>query len=114
MADAFPVSELADADSAALSSAQVAAREITTVLGTARRLLAEGHRLDLTGIDDLAGRICAKALDLPPSLGTQAVPALTALQTEVDALTAALAAARKIFPQGKRPVPCTLYPTPPR
>src|SRR5579875_3525687 len=116
MADAFLISAPDDADSAALSSLKVAAQAIATVLGTARRLLTEGHRVDLSGIDDFAGRICAKALDLPPSLGRQAVPALTALQVEVDALTAALTATTKTSPHGKRPAPCTRTPspTPPR
>jgi hypothetical protein len=59
------------------------------VLRLARVLAAARRPLDLAGLDDLAGRLCAAALDLPPEQGRALRPALTDLLGELDALVAA-------------------------
>jgi hypothetical protein len=64
--------------------------------GTLRlaRVFAEARRpLDLRGLPDLAGRVCAAALDLPPEQGRALRPRLAALLGEIDALAAACGAA---------------------
>lgn len=63
--------------------------------GTLRlaRVLADARRpLDLTGLPDLAGRLCAACLDLPPEQGRAMRPRLATLLAELDALTAACGA----------------------
>lgn len=58
------------------------------------RALAEARRpLDLRGLSDLAGRLCAASLDLPPEQGRALRPRLASLLAEVDALAAACGAA---------------------
>ncbi len=62
------------------------------VMGVARALIANGRRLDLTGIDDGVGILCAQALDLAPGEGLLVVPHLCAVRAQADALCAALRA----------------------
>ena len=59
------------------------------VVRLARVLAAARRPLDLAGLDDLAGRLCAAALDLPPEQGRALCPALADLLGEIDALAAA-------------------------
>lgn len=61
------------------------------VVRLARVLAAARRPLDLAGLDELAGRLCAAALDLPPEQGRTLRPALAALLDELDALAAACA-----------------------
>ena len=77
-----------------LASDTPAVRLLEQIGGVLRlaRVLAAAHRpLDLTGLNDLAGRLCAAALDLPPEQGRALRPALAALIGELDALAAACA-----------------------
>ena len=54
------------------------------------RVLADARRpLDLTGLDEMAGRLAAACLDLPPDEGRATRPRLCALLAELDALDAA-------------------------
>lgn len=67
---------------------------IEGALATVRtaRALAEGRRrIDLAGLDDMVGRICARALDLPPAAGRKLRPRLIALDDELRRLGEALA-----------------------
>ncbi len=75
-----------------LASDTPAVRLLEHLAGVVRlaRVLASAHRpLDLAGLDDLAGRLCAAALDLPPEQGRALCPDLVALLGELDALAAA-------------------------
>jgi len=69
--------------------------QIAGMLRLARALAEAGRPLDLGGLQDLAGRACAAALDLPPDQGRATRPVLVAVLAEVDALTAACRAARR-------------------
>ncbi|GAN78262.1 hypothetical protein [Acidisphaera rubrifaciens] len=51
---------------------------IAEALHTARR------HIDLAGLDDLVGRLCARALDLPPEQGRTLRPSLVALCEQAD------------------------------
>ena len=63
---------------------------------TLTRALAEsGRRIDLAGLDDLAGRLCAACLDLPPEDGRAFRPRLVALMEDVNAIAAACRAVRE-------------------
>jgi hypothetical protein len=70
-------------------------RMIDSMLGTmtlARELVA-GHRsIDIAGLDQQAGLLCAQVLDLPTAQGQALRPALHRLSDAAAALEAALAA----------------------
>jgi hypothetical protein len=63
-------------------------------LRVARALARSGRRVDLAGIDDACGLLCAKALDLPPEDGRRMADRLAAVLAEADLLTQALRGAR--------------------
>ena len=68
-----------------------ALRLLEQISGTLRlaRVLAERQRtLDLRGLPDQVGRLCAAALDLPPEQGRALRPQLSALLAELDAIAA--------------------------
>lgn len=56
----------------------------------ARALAASGRRIDLAGLDDKVGRLCARVLDLPPPEGRELRPDLMQLRSELESLAAAL------------------------
>ena len=59
------------------------------------RVMAEARRnVDLAGLESGIGLLCAQALDLPAEQGPAMVPCLAGVLAEIDALAAALAAAR--------------------
>jgi hypothetical protein len=69
-----------------------AARLLDQLGGTlqvARALISTRRPCDLDGLQDLAGRLCAASVDLPPEQGRALRPRLHALLAELDALTAA-------------------------
>lgn len=68
---------------------------VEAVVGTLRlaRVLAQSQRpIDLAGLDQEIGRLCAAALDLPPTEGQAMRPRLAAVLAELDALSACVAA----------------------
>jgi hypothetical protein len=70
-----------------------AARALDRLEATIRlaAALARAARpLDLSGLDEEAGRACAYVLDCDPATGRRLAARLTALLAEVDALLAAL------------------------
>jgi hypothetical protein len=79
-------------------SAQVAPAEQLIVLAerlgrtaaVARALIISGRRVDLSGIEDGIGMLCAKTLDLPPEQAREVLAALHALLAQLTSLTAAL------------------------
>jgi hypothetical protein len=70
------------------------AADLADTVGLARRLVARGVAVDLTGLEQQVGLLCAKTLDLPPEQGRRMRPDLIALDADVGQLARALAAAR--------------------
>jgi hypothetical protein len=69
---------------------------VTQTLGVARGLVEGGRSVDLAGLEDQVGLVCAKALDLPPAEGRTMRGELVALLARVDALSVALLHARQL------------------
>ncbi len=68
---------------------ELAARLVRTI-GLARALVQGGRQLDLTGIDDGIGVLCAQTLDLPPDQAAAMLPLLWDMREQVDWLATAL------------------------
>ena len=68
------------------------AEQVRHTIAIARALASAGRPLDLAGLDDAVGVLCAKTLDLPPADGRAARPALAAILAELDLLGATLRA----------------------
>jgi hypothetical protein len=62
-----------------------------TTICIARSLAGGERQLDLTGLHEAAGVLCARALDLRPEHGRQLVPRLRSVLEELDALHTSLA-----------------------
>jgi hypothetical protein len=62
--------------------------EIGGTLRLAGVLVAARRPVDLVGLEDTVGRLCAACLDLPPDLGRAQRLRLLALLAELDALAA--------------------------
>lgn len=67
---------------------------VRDTLAIATGLAAGGRRVDVTGLDDTVGLLCAKALDLPPEQGRAARAELLALLADLDALGTVLRSGR--------------------
>jgi hypothetical protein len=83
-----------------VSSAQLAelhtfADGVTQTLGVARGLVEIGRYIDLAGLEDQVGLLCAKALDLPPAEGRVMRVKLIAVLARVEALSVALLRAHR-------------------
>ena len=61
------------------------------MLKVARGLVAAERPIDLAGLDQRVGRICAQALDLPPEAGRMLRPRLASLLAGIEDLGALLA-----------------------
>jgi len=66
------------------------ARSIEATLAAAAALLDAGRRIDMIGLDQRTGRLCAQGLDLPPEDGARLRPALVTLRTGLDAIACRL------------------------
>ncbi len=77
-------------DARAATALTTLAHDLARTACIARVLLEHGRSVDLAGLDNGAGLLCAKALDLPPDLGRAAVADLLTVWKEIDSLTAAL------------------------
>jgi len=62
------------------------AGRLSRTLGIARALAQSGRVVDMTGIDDGVGMLCAKILDLPPPDARFMLPALLEMLGQVEAL----------------------------
>ena len=76
--------------------------ELMNVLNVAKSLLEAGHSIDLTGLNDQVGLLCAKSLDLPPDDGRRVRPRLIVLSASIEALSRAL----------QKAAPCSSAPSP--
>src|SRR5579871_5435226 len=66
------------------------ADELTRTVGIARALVESGRVVDLTGLDDHIGLLCAKSLDLGLDEGRRLRPRLIVLSGSIEALSRAL------------------------
>jgi hypothetical protein len=62
------------------------------MLRMARALVESRRSIELAGLQDAIGRLCAACFDLPPEQGRAMRPQLTAVLAELDALSLALRA----------------------
>ncbi len=70
------------------------AMRLIRTMSVARGLVRGGRTLDLAGIEDGVGLLCAQALDLPEGQGRALSGLLHEVLAEVDGLAAALHEAR--------------------
>jgi hypothetical protein len=66
------------------------AERLVRTMSVARGLVRGGRTLDLAGIEDGVGMLCAQALDLPAEQGRPLVGLLRDVLAEVEGLTAAV------------------------
>jgi hypothetical protein len=92
-------------DGAAYERLVTLAERLSRTVAIARGLTAASRVVDLTGLEDGVGLLCAQALDLDPTASRRLVPALLELRAQIDGLSimmAAHGAALGIGP-GRRP-----------
>lgn len=65
---------------------------LLATLHLAHALNGSGERIDLTGLDDQVGRLCASALDLPPAAGRTLRSDIVLLGLKISELSSALRA----------------------
>lgn len=75
-----------DADRQRCAGIETQAEATRGVLRMAASLVAAGRAVDLAGLEDAVGRVCAECLDLPPEQGRAMRPLLIGLAQEVDQL----------------------------
>lgn len=64
--------------------------QVQNTIAIARALVASGRPVELAGLDQAVGLLCAKTLDLPPDQGRAARPYLSTILNELDLLHATL------------------------
>lgn len=73
-----------------LELVRAGARDLQRAAAKTREFALGGRTIDVAGLDEHVGRVCAKALDLPPEEGRLASGALQALLAELDQLFEAM------------------------
>jgi hypothetical protein len=73
-----------------LATARTYANSLARTAALARAFTTSGRTVDLTGLDDKVGLLCAKALDLPPQAGREFRAELILLRSELNSLALAL------------------------
>ena len=76
----------------ALRSVEQGAESLLKTLRLARAMLQAQRPVELDGLRDHVGLLCAKVMDLPPELGRTMRLRLVLLLAEVDALSGAVRA----------------------
>jgi hypothetical protein len=66
------------------------AERLSRTLAVARALSMAGRHVDLSGIQDGIGLLCAKTLDLPRADARLLLPALHEVMAQIDSLSRAL------------------------
>lgn len=83
----FPAAELAfDAEAEVLALSE----QTTRMIAVAQALVGSQRHVDLQGLQDIVGLLCAKALDLPASKTGFLKLELRRLQSELDALNTSM------------------------
>ena len=85
----FPVQDRS-ADQRAADSVRHLGTQLIATLSTARILIEAGRDVDLSGAQHSVGQLCARVLDLPPSIGVELRGLLVAVRADIDRTTAAL------------------------
>jgi len=85
------VSPAAQPTTTPVEAVRTLADELTKLVDVARALVDSDRAVDLVGLDDQVGLLCAKALDLPPDDGRRMRPQMIALLGSVEGLSRALA-----------------------
>jgi hypothetical protein len=75
-----------------LAAVRAMADELTETVGLARALASCGRVVDLTGLDQQIGLLCAKSLDPAPDEGRGLRPNLIVLSVAMETLSRVLAA----------------------
>jgi hypothetical protein len=73
------------------AAAEALAEGVSRMLRVARGLLEGQRQIDLAGLDEMVGYLCARTLDLPPEQGRAMRPRLILLLAELDSLAGTLA-----------------------
>ena len=68
------------------AAAQDSLQQAMTMIGVASGLAASGRKVDLTGLESIAGTLCAQVLDLPPADGAALRPAMLDLYEKLTTL----------------------------
>ena len=71
------------------------AARLSCTLALARALIQSGRTLDLTGVEDGVGLLCAQMLDLPMDEARELLPALHDLLWQLDQVSVAVHASRQ-------------------
>ena len=87
--EAIFATDLASADRASFERLRGLSDSLARAIDIARALADSGRRVDLSGLGDAIGRLCAGALDLSPETGREARPLLIAVLCSLDGATAA-------------------------
>ncbi len=66
------------------------ASRLSRTMALARALIQSGRTLDLTGVEDGVGLLCAQTLDLPLDDARELLPALHDLLSQLDQVSAAV------------------------
>jgi hypothetical protein len=66
------------------------AERLIRTLAVGRALVVAGRTVDMSGIQDGIGVLCAKTLDLSRRQGQQMLPALLELTAQIDSLSLAM------------------------
>lgn len=78
-------------DPAALADVVIVhADRVASTIRIARAFTGAHRTVDLAGLDDLVGQLCARALDLPPALGRTLHFRLAEIDRDLAALAVAL------------------------
>lgn len=73
-----------------LTPVRTLAEEFRAVLATAEALARANRLVDLSGLEEICGRLCAAALDLPPETGRSFRHTLADCLSRLEALAIAL------------------------
>ena len=79
-------------DADRVAAARARAQSLMATLRLARTLVEAGRPVDLAGLDDQMGRLCATVMDLPSVQGRALRDDLIMLRTDAEALHMALQA----------------------
>jgi hypothetical protein len=83
---------MTDADSYdPVGAVRAMAKELMQTIDVAGALASSGRVVDLTGLDEQVGLLCAKSLDLPPDEGRRLRPDLIMLSGTLETLSRLLA-----------------------
>jgi len=66
------------------------AERLSRTLAVARALVLSGRDIDLSGIQDGIGVLCAKTLDLVPEQGRLMLPMLHEMKAQIESLSQAM------------------------